>query len=218
MFTRVSLIGALVLIAISFGVSGVVYNDLPDRMASHWDGADNVNGTGSRAMTAFMVPVMQLFMLLVLGALVPAVARDRMPKATGRTDVFVIVLFAFFTAVHAQVLAWNLGHQIPFTVTVPIGLGVLFFAIGHMMVDLEPNPVIGIRTYWTLKNPVVWARTHERGSRLFRILGVLYLFTPLFPAHMLLFILLPVIFLALYLVVYSYILYQALEQAGQNRG
>jgi len=51
-----------------------------------------------------------------------------------------------------------------------------------------------------------------------RILGVLYLFTPLFPAHMLLFILIPVVFLALYLIVYSYVLYQAIEQAGQGRG
>jgi len=218
MFTRVSLMACLVLVAISFGMSGAVYNDLPERMASHWDGADNVNGTSSRAVTAFMVPGMQVFMLIILGALVPAVARDRMPRSSGRTDLFLIVIFAFFTGIHAQVLAWNLGTQIPFTVTVPIGLGVLFFVVGHMMVNLEPNPVMGIRTYWTLKNPVVWARTHERGSRLFRIMGVLYLFTPLFPDHMLLFILLPLVFVALYLIVYSFILYQALEQTGKNRG
>jgi uncharacterized membrane protein len=216
MFTRVSLMVCLALIAVSFGLTGAVYNDLPERMASHWDGADNVNDTASRAVTAFMVPGMQVLMLIILGALVPAVARDRTPKATGRTDIFLIVLFAFFTGIHAQVLAWNLGNEVPFTVTVPIGLGFLFFAIGHMMADLPPNPVMGIRTYWTLKNPVVWARTHERASRMFRILGVLYLFTPLVPSHMLLVILVPVVFLALYLMVYSYVLYQALEQARQD--
>ena len=81
-----------------------------------------------------------------------------------------------------------------------------------MLGAVEPNWVVGIRTYWTLKNRVVWEHTHQRASLLFRILGVIYIISVFFRGYILLFMLLPAVFIAIYLPAYSFFLSQKIEK------
>jgi uncharacterized membrane protein len=76
--------------------------------------------------------------------------------------------------------------------------------IGHA----EPNWTIGIRTPWTLSNEEVWYKTHKLGGKLFRVVAVLSLLGLIFPQHAVWFILVPVVIVAIYLVVYSYLEYR----------
>ena len=45
MSTRTTLIVSMVLILIAVAFGAAVYNQLPERVASHWDANDQVNGT-----------------------------------------------------------------------------------------------------------------------------------------------------------------------------
>ena len=47
----------------------------------------------------------------------------------------------------------------------------LFMALGNWMGKIRRNPVMGIRTPWTLKSDYVWERTHRVGGRLMVVLG-----------------------------------------------
>ena len=195
-------------------VSLALYSQLPERMANHWGLHGEVDGYSSRALTAFTVPVITLVLWAVF-AVVPRIAPARPVLASGGRHVagFIIVLLLFFNMLHVQLLLWNLGVEIDFGITLPIAIGILFIYIGRLLGHVEPNWVVGIRTYWTLKNPVVWIRTHQRAALLFKILGVIYMAAAFFRGYILLFLLLPGVFLALYLPAYSFLLYQKIERA-----
>jgi uncharacterized membrane protein len=54
----------------------------------------------------------------------------------------------------------------------------------------------------------VWKRTNRLGGKLFRIAGIAAVFGTFFPEHAIYFILLPVLVVAGFTVVYSYLEYQ----------
>jgi uncharacterized membrane protein len=202
----------LVLALIPLALSVAVYSRLPETMASHWGMSGEADGFTGRAKGALTVPIITLALWSIF-AILPRIAPAR-PEFGSRgrfVAQFVGVLFLFFGMIHAQLLLWNMGTEIRFGVTVPVGLGVLFIAIGRMLGHVEPNWAVGIRTYWTLKHPVVWVRTHERAALLFKILGLIYVAAAFFRDYVLLFILLPAVFLALYLPAYSFLLYQRIQ-------
>ena len=54
----------------------------------------------------------------------------------------------------------------------------------------------------------VWNKTHKLGSKMFKIAGIIALIGFLFQKYTFYFILVPVLFVAFYLIVYSYVEYQ----------
>jgi uncharacterized membrane protein len=212
-FSRRAAIAVLILALAPLALTLALYTRLPEVLASHWSIAGDVDGQSNRAWAAFTVPAITL-LLWVVFTVVPRIAPARPVLGKGGPHVtgFVVVLLLFFNALHAQLLLWNLGTEISFSVTVPVGIGLMFICIGRMLGHVEPNWVVGIRTYWTLKHPLVWARTHQRAALLFKILGVIYIGAAFFRGYILLFILLPAVFLAIYLPAYSFLLYQRIER------
>jgi uncharacterized membrane protein len=213
LYSRRTAIVLLVLALLPALMSAAVFTRLPDSMAVHWSMSGVVDGEAGRASGAVAVPAISLI-LWALFAAVPHLAPASPALERGGRHVarFVAVLFAFLAVVHAQVLLWNLGTEIGFNRTVPVGIGVLFLSVGRLLGHVEPNWIVGIRTYWTLKNPVVWERTHQRAALLFQILGVIYIVVAfVLSDYMLIFLLLPAVFLVLYLPAYSYLLYQQIE-------
>lgn len=217
MVSRGASVVTVILALIPLALTGILYSRLPAVMAGHWSITGEVDGYSSRAWVAFTVPIMLLVVRAVFWIL-PRIAPAHITSdAGGRyVDEFLIVLFVFFNLLHAQMLMWNLGTEISFSVTLPIGVGFLFIFIGRLLGHVEPNWMVGIRTYWTLKNPVVWMRTHERAALLFKILGVIIMGAAFFRGYGLIFILLPAVFLALYLPAYSFLLYQKIEKAREG--
>lgn len=47
---------------------------------------------------------------------------------------------------------------------VSIAVGALFLGLGNFLPCIAPNRNFGIRTPWTLSNPVIWLRTHRRAG------------------------------------------------------
>jgi len=186
-------------------------------MATSWDGSDQIIGYMGRFWGAFTVPLI-LLLLWAVFAVVPRIAPGKPATGIGarRTGAFVIALFTFFVAIQFQVIQWNLGNEISFAVTVPIGIGIIFIYIGMMLGTIEPNWVVGIRTYWTLKNRVVWEHTHQRASLLFRILGMITIVSVFFREYIVFFVLLPAVFMVLYLPAYSFLLYQKIEKVRKR--
>lgn len=54
-------------------------------------------------------------------------------------------------------------------------LSVFFIFIGYFMESIKPNHFLGIRTPWTLKNDIVWKKTHKLGSYTYMIAGFILL-------------------------------------------
>ena len=88
----------------------------------------------------------------------------------------------------------------------------LFFYIGLVIKKTKRNWFIGIRTPWTISNDVVWEKTHNLGSILFILAGIMIILGIFFPKYILLFILVPILVAVIVPVVYSYIIWRKLQK------
>jgi uncharacterized membrane protein len=211
MTTKTTTIITLVLIGLAVLAGAILWNQLPDQMASHWDANDQVNGYMPKFWGVFLMPLITLGMLalfLVLPNIDPLKANIAQFRES--FNLFIVLIVAFMLYVHGLTLAWSLGYQdfkmsaamLPF-------MGVLFIAIGWMLKKAKRNFFIGIRTPWTLSSDTVWDKTHQIGSVLFMASGALAIvggFIGGMTAFWLMFI--PLIGSSLFLVVYSYVLYR----------
>jgi uncharacterized membrane protein len=215
MTTKNTSIIALIMIALALLAGALLWDRLPDQMASHWNINDQVNGTMPKFWGVFLMPLITLGML-VLFLVIPSIDPLKANIAQFREsfNLFIVLIIAFMLYIHGLTLAWSLGYQnfkmsaamLPF-------MGVLFIAVGFMLRKAKRNFFIGIRTPWTLSSDSVWAKTHQLGSVLFMASGVLAIIGGFFGgliAFWLMFI--PLIGSSLFLVVYSYVLYRSENQ------
>ncbi len=211
MSNRLTLFLGIVLILLAVVFSAAVYSHLPDRMASHWGLNDEVNGTMSRFWGAFLMPIIGAAML-GLFLLIPNIDPLKANIATFRPifNGFIVAILAFLLYVHVLTILWNLGYQSfrMSTVLLP-GLGLIFIFAGLMMRQAKRNFFIGIRTPWTLSSDRVWDRTHRVGGVLFILCGLFALVGIFLPGVMaFLLLIIPLLAVTLFLMVYSYWLYQ----------
>jgi len=211
MSTRTTLLLSLLLIAAMAVFSLAVYSRLPADMASHWGVNDQVNGTMPRVWGAFLMPLVSLG-LLGLFLLIPVIDPLKANIAGFRPafNLFVVLMTAFLAYIHGLTVAWNLGYTgFQMSTALLPALGLLYIFLGFLLAKARRNFFIGIRTPWTLSSDTVWAGTHALGSKLFIASGVIALLGAFFSGMTAFwFLFVPLIGSALFLVVYSYILYR----------
>ena len=124
-------------------------------------------------------------------------------------NAFIGLMVVFLVYMHILTILWNLGYdQFNMGTAMLPAMGLLFIFAGIMMGKAKRNFFIGIRTPWTLSNDRVWDKTHQLGSKLFILSGILAMLGAFFADYAFWFILVPVLGSTLFLLVYSYVLYQ----------
>ncbi|AKB21206.1 SdpI family protein [Methanosarcina sp. WH1] len=197
------------LVLLSFILSIYFYPHVPEQMATHWNSQGEVDGYMSKLWGLFFMPLLItgiVIMFLVIPKIDPK--KENIAKFRKCYDGFIVILILFMVAVHLQTLLWNTGIRISPNVVLPTGIGLLFYYIGILTENTERNWFIGIRIPWTLSSDRVWKRINRLGGKLFKIAGIVAIFGAFFPELAIYFILVPVIFVAGFTVVYSYVEYQ----------
>ncbi|MBN1449850.1 MAG: SdpI family protein [Anaerolineales bacterium] len=210
MSTRITIFATIFLIAFAVAFSLSVYDRLPDQMASHWNTANQVDGYMTRFWGAFLMPVVSAGMLLMF-LVIPQIDPLKANIAQFREyfNAFITLIVVFMVYMHVLTMLWNLGYdQFNMGVAMLPAMGLLFVFAGVMMRKAKRNFFIGIRTPWTLSSDRVWDETHRIGATLFIISGILALLGVFFADYAVWFILIPVLASTLFLLVYSYVLYQ----------
>jgi len=211
MSTRKMIVSVLVLLLITTLAGVLHWNGLPDPMASHWGINDQVNGTMPKFWGVFLVPLISLGLFLLF-LLIPTIdpLKANIAKFRDAFNLFMAFITLFLMYVQGLTLAWNLGFtHFKMSTSLMPALGLLFILVGYMIRKAKRNFFIGIRTPWTLSSDKVWDETHRVGSWLFIGSGVLAILGSFFggmTAFWLLFV--PLIGSAIFLVIYSYVLYQ----------
>jgi uncharacterized membrane protein len=179
-------------------------------MASHWNAADQVDDTMSKFWGVFLVPIMAggMFVLfMVLPQIDPLKAN--IAKFREWFNLFIVLILLFFGYIWILTLLWNLGYtSFRMSQAMLPAMGLLFMYVGYMLRKAKRNFFIGIRTPWTLSSDYVWDKTHQLGSVLFFLSGILALIGSAFGDNAIWFVMIPLLGSALFLVVYSYVLYQ----------
>jgi uncharacterized membrane protein len=211
MSTRTTTIVVLIMIAAATLAGLLLWNRLPDQMASHWNINDQVDGTMPKFWGVFLLPLITLG-LLVLFLFVPSIDPLKANIAQFREafNLFIVLMVAFMLYIYGLSLAWSLGYTgFKMSGALLPAVGLLLIFIGFMLRKAKRNFFIGIRTPWTLSSDTVWNETHRIGAVLFMVSGALAFLGGLFggtTAFWMMFA--PIIGSTLFLLVYSYVLYQ----------
>jgi uncharacterized membrane protein len=209
---RPAIILVLVLTAV---MTIIVYPVMPDVVASHWNMAGDVNGTLPKFWGLLLIPLLMCVfcaLLVILPRIDPL--RDNYRKFQDYYEGFILVFAAFFLFVQLQTILWGMGIRVSPNLTMPVMIGVLFIYIGFLLEHAEPNWFVGIRTPWTLSSDSVWRKTHRIGAKLFKLAGVVSMIGVLAGMYAWLFILVPVITVAVCTIVYSYVEFTRERTAG----
>jgi len=164
----------LLIVAVAVIASAIVYPRLPEMMPTHWRGTDpRPDGWSSRAFGAWLTPVLLLGMWALLRIL-PAIdpRRSNYAKFGDAFEGIIVSIMLFMLVMHIVILRAALGYPVAMERVVPVGIGVLFVAIGNLLPRARPNWFVGIRTPWTLSSDRVWEKTHRFGGRVFVVSGI----------------------------------------------
>lgn len=201
---------AVAVIIITIVASFYFYFNFPARVPTHWNLAGQPDGWSGRGVGAFLFPVIILgvyLMFLILPVLDP---KQKNYLHFAKTYHLIKNLLVLFLAGLYFVASFNgLGYSLPINIFVPSGVGLLLIILGYCLPRLKPNWFIGIRTPWTLSNETVWQKTHQFGSKIFMLGGLILILGVFLPGVVFgpIFIL-AILILALAPIVYSYWLYR----------
>ncbi|GAB2584389.1 SdpI family protein [Dyella jejuensis] len=187
---------------------------MPALVATHWNARGNVNGYMT-PMHAVLVPTLAIVTLGLLTWLLPRISPRR--YAIGPfVSAFAVVMLALQALVLVAALGVLLnaaGHPVRMPWLCMISLGALLLVMGNYMDKLRQNFFMGIRTPWTLASEAVWERTHRLSGWMFVLAGLAVIAIALLQAP--LWSMLCVIAASVLVpCVYSYVIYQRLEQHG----
>ncbi len=211
MSTRTTTIIVLLLLVAATAAGLLLWDRLPNQMASHWDLNDQVNGYMPKVWGVFLMPLISLG-LFALFLVVPAIdpLKANIAKFRETFNLFIVLIVVFMLYIHGLTLAWSLGYtDFKMSTSMLPAMGLLFIFLGFMLRKAKRNFFIGIRTPWTLSSDTVWDKTHQLGAILFMASGVLAFLGGIFggmTAFWFLFV--PLIGSTVFLLVYSYVLYQ----------
>ena len=211
MSTRTTTILVLLMILVATLAGLLLWNRLPEQMASHWNINDQVDGYMPKFWGVFMVPLITLGMF-VLFLVIPSIDPLKANIAQFREafNLFIVLIVTFMLYIYGLTLAWSLGYtSFRMSASMLPAIGLLFIFIGFMLRQAKRNFFIGIRTPWTLSSDQVWNKTHQLGSILFMVAGALAVLGSFFGGATAFWMLMvPIFGSTIFLVIYSYVLYK----------
>lgn len=181
----------------------ILWDRLPERMATHFNAAGQADGWGSKGFAVFAIPAIFLAMHLVC---VAVMAAD--PKNKDSNNKAITIVLWVFPVMSVVMYAIIFGKALDMAVDVPLIMmlffGLFFTIIGNYLPKCRQNYTLGIKVPWTLNDPDNWNRTHRFAGRLWTGCGIVMMllsFTRSFAAFLMIsfaMVLLPVIYSYLY--------------------
>ncbi|NLL49461.1 MAG: DUF1648 domain-containing protein [Firmicutes bacterium] len=152
-------------------MSLVVYRDLPDQIAIHWDGSGNPDNFAPKALAAFGLPF--LFVAINLFSKLNLFNDPRRAYTSPVMQMAIAWLPPLLSLVLVSLTLFiALGKAISITLVVPVLLGLLLIVVGNYLPKNRQNYTIGLKLPWTLDDPDNWNKTHRLAGYLYILAGL----------------------------------------------
>ena len=159
----------------------ILWDKLPDMIASHWNVAGEVDGWVSKPMFVFGMPLLMVALMLV-GSI--ATATD--PKNVNHSKKPLMLLYAIIPALSVILSTFTycsaLGVDVPMLNLGVAVVGSILVFVGNYLPKCKPNYTIGIKIMWTLNSDKNWVATHRFASKIWVAGGILVMLSALLPA------------------------------------
>ncbi len=193
----------IILLPIVAGI--VLWDQLPDKMPTHWNAAGEVDGYSSKGFSVFGLPLMMLaFQIIAFFATLADPKKQNNPPIVLSLVLWIIPIITVVLATITYATA--MGAEINIGVILPIILGLIFVIIGSILPKCKQNYTIGIKLPWTLHSEENWNRTHRLSGWVWTVCGIAIMVSGVFDLF-----LLSIPFIAamvLVPLVYSFVLYK----------
>lgn len=160
------------LVPIFVGV--LLWNQLPDTIATHFGANNEPNGWSSKPFTVFGLP---LFLLVMQWICVAATLND--PKKKNISDkLFRLILWivpVVSMIVMGATYGYALGMELNIGLAVNLMIGIMFIIMGNYLPKCKQNYTMGIKIPWTLHSEENWNKTHRLSGWLMMMGGILFL-------------------------------------------
>ena len=150
----------------------ILWEKLPDSIATHWGADGQANGWSNKAFAVFGMPcILAAIHLFSICVTLNDPKRKNIHKKPLALVFWIVPVVSLVTSGFTYMAA--LGSDIDIRLIVSIMMGILFIILGNYMPKLQQNYTVGIKLPWTLNSAENWNRTHRLGGKLFIIGGIL---------------------------------------------
>ena len=200
-----TLIVTSILIVLPVLAGIILWDRLPEQMATHWNAAGDIDGWTSKPFTVFGLPLILLAAqwLCVLGTLADP-KKENHPVKVLHLVLWIIPVLSLVLGTITYATA--LGKAVQVEVIMPILIGLILAIIGNYMPKCKQNYTIGIKIPWTLNSEENWNRTHRFAGWLWTFSGIVVMLTGFFGGFWIFMII--VLLMVLAPILYSYLLFR----------
>lgn len=200
---KIIITSLITLIPIVIGL--LLWNKLPDRIATHFGAHNMPDGWSSKVFAVFGLPII-LFVLHLMSLCV--ILNDPKKRNVGTTLLSVIfwMIPMISVVVNSMIYGVALGMKIDIRVISTLMMSVMFIIFGNYMSKNRQNYTVGIRLPWTLASEENWYKTHSIASKVW-VAGGIALFANVFIGQLAV-MLIVVIVTTITPVIYSFALYR----------
>ena len=200
-----TLIVTSILIVLPVLAGIILWERLPEQMATHWNAAGDIDGWTSKPFTVFGLPLILLAAqwLCVLGTLADP-KKENHPVKVLHLVLWIIPVLSLVLGTITYATA--LGRNVQVEVIMPILIGLILAIIGNYMPKCKQNYTIGIKIPWTLNSEENWNRTHRFAGWLWTFSGIVVMLTGFLGGFWIFLII--VLLMVLAPILYSYLLFR----------
>ena len=183
----------------------ILWNRLPDTVATHFGPDGQADGWSSKAFAVFFIP---LFLLAVHLICLAVTSADPKHRNIGSKALGLVFWIAPLVSVIIGILIYTiaLGMEVNVNLFMMLFVGLLFIVLGNYLPKCRQNYTVGIKIPWTLNDPENWNRTHRFAGRLWIAGGVIIMLNAFLDTIWIMIAVITV--MAFVPILYSYLLYR----------
>ena len=183
----------------------LLWNKLPDSLATHFNLDNQPNGYSSKAFAVLGLPffLFAIHLICIIATSMDPKAKSINPKIF-RITLCICPLISIWVC--CTMYAYSLGYLLNINLLSGVIMGIFYVILGNFIPTVKPNYTIGFRIPWALNDSDNWYHTHRFAGKCLVISGILMIVTS--PFQNLWVVLVLVLVPCVLTVAYSYLYYR----------
>ena len=163
----------LVALLLPMVVGVILWNKLPEVVATHWGPDGSPNGYSSRVFAVFGMPAV----ILALHLIASLVTAKKDSNAIS-DKLFCILLWicpAMSIMVSTLTYATALGYEVNVPFLTIMMVGIIYIVLGNYLPKARQNHFFGTRIKWTMESKKNWEHSNRFSAKIMIALGLIYI-------------------------------------------
>ena len=164
------LTSVVILLPILIGI--LLWNKLPDSMATHFNFDNVADGYREKWFAVIIEPLILLALHLIMAMIIAADPRKK--NISSRVyGITIWIIPASSLALAVVIYPYNLGIHFNISLFLGVFLGVIYIILGNYLPKTRQNYTIGFKLPWTYANEETWNKTNRLAGVIDIVMGIL---------------------------------------------